>query len=199
MAVLRTITTALAVGSLALFTPTAAAPTTAQQGTSSSQVTPEIIEKQAAYWSNKFILDPVTNATIPNPAYADNSVLAKRKSFNPPNGAECRVSAQHYYYPKLTCSSGHGCEDDSYETEELRIVNHQNTGTNYAVFSMEKDEEQYFQLDGHRGWFGAASWDIYQWYGLSWAYGRIEGRGGNRGEYLPYLTYLSIQNVVNGS
>ncbi|KAK3988042.1 hypothetical protein QBC44DRAFT_399388 [Cladorrhinum sp. PSN332] len=185
MAVLRTITSALVVGALALLNPAAAAPTTAQpaEGTSSTQVSAEVIEKQAAYWSNKFILDPATNLTIPNPAYADDSsdsLLAKRANFNPPNGAECRISAQHYYYPKMTCSPGHGCEDDSYEVEELRIQNHQNTNTNYAVFGMDNGNEQYFQLNGHRGWIGAASWTIWQMYGLSSAYGRIEGRGGNR-------------------
>lgn len=184
MAVLRTITAALVVGALALFTPTAAAPTASQNGaTSSSKISAKVIENQATSWANKFILDPVTNHTIPNPAYADDSdslKLAKRKWFNPPNGAECRISAQHYYYPKSTCSPGHGCEDDSYEVEELRIRDHRNTNTNFAVFDMENNQEQYFQLDGHRGWFGAASSTIWQMYGLEWAYGRIEGRGGNR-------------------
>ena len=184
MAVLRTLTGALVLGSLALFAPAAAAPTTTEQGTSSSKVSAEMIGEQAAYWSNKFILDPTTNLTIPNPAYADDSApaLAKRASFNPPNGAECRISAQHYYYPKMTCSPGHGCEDDSYEVEELRITDHHNQNTNFAVFGMENGQEQYFQLDGHRGWIGAASWTIWEMYGLSSAYGRIEGRGGNRSE-----------------
>ncbi|KAK3360545.1 hypothetical protein B0T25DRAFT_578453 [Lasiosphaeria hispida] len=180
MAVLRTITAVLVLGSLALFAPIAAAPTTTQQGASSSEVSAEIIEEQAAYWSHKFILDPATNHTIPNPAYAENSVLAKRANFNPPNGAECRISAQHYYYPKMTCSPGHGCEDDSYEVEELRILDNRNTNTNFAVFDMENGQEQYFQLNGHRGWIGAASSTIWQMYGLSSAYGRIEGRGSNR-------------------
>jgi hypothetical protein len=194
MAVLRTITGALVMGSLALFAPTAAAPTAPQQGTSSGKVSPEIIAEQAAYWANRFIIDPATNHTIPNPAYADNSLLAKRKSFNPPNGAECRISAQHYYYPKMTCSPGHGCEDDSYEVEELRIQDHHNTNTNFAVFNMENGQEQYFQLDGHRGWIGAATSTIWQMYGLESAYGRIEGRGGNRSEY-----HLNIQGVANSS
>ena len=189
MAVLRTITTALVMGSLALFAPAAAAPTATQDGTSSNKVSPDVLKDQATYWSNKFILDPATNHTIPNPAYADTP-LSKRARFSPPNGAECRISAQHYYYPKLTCSPGHGCEDDSYEVEELRIRDHRNTNTNFAVFNMENGQEQYFQLDGHRGWIGAASSTIWQMYGLQWAYGRIEGRGGNRSEYLP--DYLDI-------
>ncbi|KAK4223404.1 hypothetical protein QBC38DRAFT_459410 [Podospora fimiseda] len=181
MAVLRTIVTALLMSSLALAAPKPPAPTATPQGTSSGKVSADVIADQAAFWANKFILDPVTNLTIPNPAYADeNSTLTKRAAFNPPNGAECRISAQHYYYPKMTCSPGHGCEDDSYEVEELRIRNHQNTNTNYAVFNMDNGKEQYFQLNGHRGWIGAASWTIWQMYGLSSAYGRIEGRGGNR-------------------
>ena len=190
MVVLRSITASLLAGSLALLAPAAAAPAPAStpEGTSSSQVSPEILKDQAAFWENRFIRDPVTNATVPNPAYGDDApALGKRNSFNPYGGAECRISAQHYYYPKLTCSPGHGCDDDSYETQELRIVDNKNTGTHFAVFQMDKNKEQYFQLDGHRGWIGKADWTIWQMYGISSAYGRIEGRGGNRSEYLPYL------------
>ncbi|KAK5658432.1 hypothetical protein OQA88_1821 [Cercophora sp. LCS_1] len=177
---LRTLTALLG---LALLTPALSAPT-ATGMTSSTKIDPSIIAEQASYWASKFIHDPSTNLTIPNPAYADSDsdkpALGKRARFNPPNGAECRISAQHYYYPKMTCSPGHGCEDDSYEVEELRIQDHRNTNTNFAVFNMENGQEQYFQLDGHRGWIGAASSTIWQMYGLQWAYGRIEGRGGNR-------------------
>jgi hypothetical protein len=196
MAALRTITAALLMGALALVNPIAAAPTSVQEGTSSANISPEILQEQASHWANKFILDPSTNHTIPNPEYADNdpvTTLTKRNSFNPPSGAECRISAQHYYYLSTTCLAPNDCHNNPFDTKELRIRDHHNTNTNFAVFTnMANNQEQYFQLDGHRGWVGAAGWVFTKPYGLDWAYGRIDGQASNRSEYFTYLVSFKL-------
>jgi len=191
MTLLRIVNTAL-VGSFALFSIGSALPTAGAENPPQnlSNIPAELLAQQAAYWANKFIRDPVTNHTIPNPAYADHQAggnLAKRNYFDPVPGPgdECRISANHFYYPTLTCSPGHGCDDNSFETQELRIEDHHNPDTAYAVFQMENGQNQYFQIDGHRGWQGAAGWGDFQRYGLSWAWGNIEGRGDYRGTYSP--------------
>lgn len=51
--------------------------------------TQDVLDAQALYNENKYILDSVTNTYILNPEYA--TTLEKRVSFSPPSGAECRM------------------------------------------------------------------------------------------------------------
>jgi hypothetical protein len=172
------------------------------QPTSSAQVSQEILDAQRAYWANLYVKDPETNLTKRNPSYEAADALAKREPFWPPNGADCRISAQRYYYIQQQCSSFGHCQDSSFETTELRIRDNNNIGNTISRFEMENGQEQYYQLDGHRGWIGAAWWDEWKMYGISFAYGRIEGEANNRSKSpfpCRYLSFCPSSALVRGT
>ncbi|KAK0643833.1 hypothetical protein B0T16DRAFT_392296 [Cercophora newfieldiana] len=181
MTLLHTIITALAMGTLTLSPLSSALPTITLPTITLPTITNTTLSlppSQSSYWAHKFILDPLTNLTIPNPSYPEHYSLSKREPFNPPPGAECRISATHYYYIKG--SYGRDPKDYSYDLAELWIRDHKNTGTRFAMFDMVNGKEEAFKLDGHRSWIGSAGWELTDWYAIRWAKGRIEGRGGER-------------------
>lgn len=101
-----------------------------------------LLDDQQARMESFYILDPVTNATILNPA--NDIGLAKRNNFNPYNGAECRMVFMHHYNIRQCCGGQH-CEDCSEETTQFRILDHKNSGTNFAVFDMDPGNWEYYQ------------------------------------------------------
>ncbi|KAG4430528.1 hypothetical protein IFR05_013981 [Cadophora sp. M221] len=163
--------------------------TTHPDGTLKPQWVPSqaLLDEQAARMETYYIIDPATNKTIINPV--NDHSLAKRNDFNPYDGAECRMVFKHHYNIAQCCGGQH-CEDCSTETTEFRILDNKNSDTNFAVFDMDPGSWEYYQLNGHRGWWGIANWGWDKWYAIDSAYGHIEGAPTDRdmkgGEYCWY-------------
>lgn len=107
-----------------------------------------LLAEQAARMENLYILDPLTNATILNPAHTTNTTLTKRggfSDFNPYEGAGCRMVFQHHYNIRQCCGGEH-CEDCSEETIEFRVLDHSNPDVNFAVMEVDRQGDwEYYQ------------------------------------------------------
>lgn len=58
-----------------------------------------MLDEQASYYANKYVLDSTTNATILNPEY--EKALQKRLSFNPADGLDCRMVVSSFPNPLI--------------------------------------------------------------------------------------------------
>ncbi|KFX99444.1 hypothetical protein V495_05456 [Pseudogymnoascus sp. VKM F-4514 (FW-929)] len=149
-------------------------------------------EEEQALMEFKYIKDPSTNKTIPNPEFRGiYKRLQERASFNPPDGADCRINIHRdYYYATTGCGTLEHCEDASYNKNWVDVTNNRGSGT-WAYFDeVNNGRWTYYPLSGHRGFSIAAAWDpIWEHAGFSYAIFSVEGKNNRDMKGSDYCWY----------